>query len=121
MVSYAYQTSYSSNESWAGDIKGYLKSKTLNAVTGLYEVTTIEEWSARQKLASRSTGRNITIAAPTGGTLGDPDGLTDLIWNHAGNPDTPGTLAYFLRQNPDDGDTLETNSTNAQLRLSFQR
>jgi len=119
LVSYAYQTSYSSNESWAGDIKGYLKSKTLNAVTGLYEVTTTEEWSARQKLASRSTGRNITIAAPTGGTLGDPDGLTDLIWNHAGNPDTPGTLAYFLRQNPDDGDTLETNSTNAQLRLSF--
>lgn len=119
LVSYAYQTSYSSDESWAGDIKGYLKTKTLNAVTGLYEVTTTEEWSAREKLASRSTGRNITIAASTGGTLGDADGLTDLTWSHAGDANTAGTLAYFLRQDPDDGDTLETDSTNAQLRLDF--
>lgn len=119
LVSFAYQTSYDSNDSWAGDIKGYLKTKTLNAVTDLYEVTTTEEWSAREKLASRSTSRNITIAAPTGGTLGDADGLTDLTWSHAGDANTAGTLAYFLRQDPDDGDTLETDSTNAQLRLDF--
>jgi type IV pilus assembly protein PilY1 len=118
LVSYAYQTSYSSNESWAGDIKGYLKAKTLNAVTGLYDVTTTEQWSAREQLASRPTGRNITIATPAG-TLGDTDGLTDLTWSHAGDPTTAGTLAYFLRQDPDDGDTLEADSANAQLRLSF--
>lgn len=119
LVSYAYQTSYSSNESWAGDIKGYLKAKKLNAVTGLYEVVTTEEWSAREELASRSTSRNITIAASTGGTLGDTDGLTGLTWSHAGDPSTAGTLAYFLRQNPDDGDALEADYTKAQLRLSF--
>jgi len=121
LVSYAYQTSYSSNEGWAGDIKGYLKTKTLNAVTGLFEITTTESWSAREKLANQGTNRNIMIAAPTGAAL-DMDGLTELSWSHAGNADTEGTLAYFLRQNPDDGDTLEpTNSTNAQLRLDFLR
>lgn len=119
LVSYAYQTSYSSNESWAGDIKGYLKTKTLNAVTGLYEATTTEEWSARDKLANRSASRNITIAATTGGAFRDTDGLSELTWSQAGDPATPGTLAYFLRQDPDDGDTLETGYTTAQLRLNF--
>lgn len=120
LVSYAYQTSYSSDESWAGDLKGYLKAKTHNAVTGLFDVTTVEEWSARDKLANRSTNRSIMIAAPTGAAL-DMDGLTELSWSYAGDANTAGTLAYFLRQNPDDGDTLETNSTNAQLRLNFLR
>ncbi|MCW3147089.1 PilC/PilY family type IV pilus protein [Stutzerimonas stutzeri] len=121
LVSYAYQTSYSSNESWAGDIKGYLKAKTYNTVTGLFDVTTTEKWSAREKLASLGTNRNIMIAAPTGGTLGDTDGLTEFSWSHAGDAGTPGTLAYYLRQDPDDGDTLETDSANAQLRLDFLR
>ncbi|EXF46424.1 type 4 fimbrial biogenesis protein PilY1 [Pseudomonas sp. BAY1663] len=86
LVSYAYQTSYSSNDSWAGDIKGYLKAKTYNAVTGLFDVTTTEEWSARDNLDSRVGNRNIMIASHTGGTLGDADGLTEFSWSHAAMP-----------------------------------
>jgi len=122
LVSYAYQTSYSSEDGWAGDIKGYLKSKTYNTTTSSYELSVEEEWSAKARLAARTSARNIYIASSTDGSLSDPDGLSDFSWTNAGDLNQAGTLAYYLRQNPDDGDTLEdVATTKAQLRLSFLR
>lgn len=121
-VSYAYQTSYSSEESWAGDLKAYKKEKLLNGATGKNEIQVSELWSARKKLASKSwSGRNIKIASSEG-----TDKLQKLDWANAGALDPAAgeakTLAYWLRQNPDDGDTLESASnTLAADRLKFIR
>ncbi|CAM5263832.1 PilY1 beta-propeller domain-containing protein OS=Stutzerimonas stutzeri OX=316 GN=UF78_03760 PE=3 SV=1 [Stutzerimonas stutzeri] len=122
LVSFAYQTSYSSNESWAGDLKAYKKEKLLNGATGQNEIQVSEEWSARNKLASKSwSSRNIMIASASGA-----DKLQKFEWSNAGvlNPGVgeDKTLAYWLRQNPDDGDTLESASnTLAADRLKFIR
>lgn len=114
-LSYAYQTSYASNESWAGDLKAYTKTRVFNSALGKYEFVTNEQWSARSLLASRSySSRNIKIASTTGLTK-----LKALTWGNAGDAFTAGTLAYYLRQNPEDGDTLETTSTKAAQRLNF--
>lgn len=121
LVSYAYQTSYSSEDGWAGDVKAYLKSKTYNTATGNYELSVEEQWSAKAKLAARSSTRNIYVAA-SDSLLGDQDGLSALSWSNAGDLSEVGTLAYYLRQNPDEGDTLEdASNTKAQLRLAFLR
>lgn len=116
-TSFSYQTSYASDESWAGDLKAFRTIRRFNSVTGTFETTTEQQWSARQQLQNRDyTTRNINIAG-TGTT-----GLQPLTWANAGNAGTVGTLAYWLRQNPDNGDTLEsTSNTLASNRLLFLR
>lgn len=114
-LSYAYQTFYASNESWAGDLKAYTRTRIFNSALGKYETLTSEQWSARSMLASRSyASRNIKISSATGLTR-----LKALTWANAGDAFTSGSLAYYLRQNPEDGDTLESTSTKAAQRLSF--
>ncbi len=122
LVSWAYQTSYSSDESWAGDLKAYKKERLVNNATGESYIDVDQAWSARAKLATRSWGsRNIMIASTSGATK-----LQKLDWSNAGalNPAAgeDKTLAYYLRQNPDDGDTLEPiANTLAVERLKFIR
>ncbi len=115
--SFSYQTSYASNEGWAGDLKAFRTVRRFNAATGTFETTTEEQWSARQQLENRDhTNRNINIAG--GGTTG----LQEFTRTNAGDWETVGTLAYWLRQNPDNGDTLEsTTNTLAANRLLFLR
>ncbi|MET1081106.1 MAG: PilC/PilY family type IV pilus protein [Pseudomonas sp.] len=115
LVSYAFKSSYSSNDSWAGDLNGYKTTKVWNGTA--FNITTTPLWSARNLLASQSWSlRNIQIAATSGTTK-----LKPLSWTNAGDSNTVGTLAYWLRQNPDNVDTLDSTDTLAQDRLAFLR
>ena len=121
LFSLSYQTSYSSADSWAGDIKGFITNRTFNAATGFYETNVTQSWSAANKIATvNQTSRNITIAAnsATAGT----SNLKPFNLSNAGSASTPGSLAYWLRQNPDNNDTLDAaNSGNIADRLNFLR
>ena len=118
LTSYSYQTSYSSRDSWSGDLKSATKTRTWNAATGQFSVASTDGWSARDRLDTRAgswSARQIMIA---GGN--HASGLQRFSWSNAGDAGTVGTLAYYLRQNPDDGDILEPlNATLAQDRLGF--
>lgn len=118
--SLSYQTSYSSSDNWAGDLKAFRKYETWNSATNTWDLNVSEEWSARTELdAMTYTARNINIATAT--TTAGASNLREFTWANAGNSSTPGTLAYWLRQNPDNNDILEGNSSNAQHRLQFLR
>lgn len=121
LYSLSYQTSYSSADSWAGDIKGFLTNRTFNAATGLYQVNITQSWSAASRIANRNyTDRNIKIA--TSSITAGQSNLRDFTSANAGSASTTGTLAYWLRQNPDNNGTLDaTNSSNVADRLNFLR
>lgn len=116
--SLAYQTSYSSEENWAGDLKAYRKHQVWNSATNAWDLVTTEQWSARSLLDARGyQSRNINIA--TNGMTPGASNLRDFSWGNAGNGTTPGSLAYWLRQNPDNHDSLDADTTNASSRLLF--
>ncbi|MDT4812889.1 Type IV pilus biogenesis factor PilY1 [compost metagenome] len=86
-----YQTSYASDENWAGDLKKLVR--TLDSTSGKYTEELL--WSARSKLAGRSPdSRNIRIANGS-------NELQSFTWENAGNKATVGTLAYWLSQSPE--------------------
>ncbi|WP_339647945.1 pilus assembly protein [Halopseudomonas pelagia] len=109
-VRYFYQTSYASDENWSGDLKRIKRIASTDSI----EIVT-ELWSAQAELNSRAaSSRNIKIAS-TGTT-----GFKDFSWGEINSgANTPGTLAYDLRRNPEDG-TLDPASVGEQ-RLNFIR
>ncbi|MDX9873421.1 MAG: PilC/PilY family type IV pilus protein [Spongiibacteraceae bacterium] len=116
LVSYAYHSYYYSDESWAGDLKGYEKTRSLNAATGQWEIVTSELWSARAQLASKNwQSRNIQMARPDGSAL------QPLTWANAGDADTAGTLAHYLRTDPDRVESPCDTAACAEKRLNFLR
>src|SRR5690606_27661878 len=91
-----------------------------NSATNTWDLNVSEEGSARTELdAMTHTARNINIATAT--TTAGASNLREFTWANAGNSSTPGTLAYWLRQNPDNNVVLEGNSSNAQHRVQFLR
>ena len=112
-VRYFYQTSYASDENWSGDLKRVRRAVSTNSTNSTESIT--ELWSAQAKLDSRTpSSRNIKIAS-TGTT-----GLKNFVWSEiSSDAETPGTLAYNLRRNPEDG-TVNLASVGEQ-RLNFIR
>jgi type IV pilus assembly protein PilY1 len=100
----SYQTSYASDENWAGDLKRSDKTRTFNSALGIYEDTFSEKWSARDKLPLPG-GRNIKIKGP------DSSGLQKFSWTNAGNALTVNTLAYLLSRDPENGNTVDTKGS----------
>lgn len=116
LVSYAYHSYYYSDENWAGDLKGISRSRVLNEETKQWELQTNELWSARAKLDARSwEGRNITIANAAG------NGLQKLAWTSAGNHTQSGSLAHYLKNDPDKVESPCNSVSCAQKRLNFIR
>lgn len=87
--SYYYQTSYASDENWAGDLK-----RRCRGCDPLDKDKLVDDWSAREEIPAH-TSRNIKI--PGSGT----SGLQDFTWSNAGNAGTWGTLAYWLSDDPE--------------------
>lgn len=110
-VRYFYQTSYASDENWAGDLKR-IKRELLTDATE----TTTELWSAKSKLNSKDPDtRNIKIAATSGASR-----LQNFTWGQISSAaNTTGSLAHYLRINPEDG--VLGSTTSAQERLNFIR
>lgn len=114
-TSFSYQTSYASSESWSGDLKAFRTIRQWDPAAERFVQTTAQQWSAKQLLDAKAAAtRNIRIADGA-------SGLKDFTWANAGVETTQGTLAYWLRQNPDNGDTLDTGTATAQNRLAFLR
>nr|WP_277052199.1 PilC/PilY family type IV pilus protein [Pseudomonas thermotolerans] len=88
----SYQTSYSSADNWAGDVKRF--EKAWNAQSNVFETTEI--WSAKSKVPAWSN-RTIKMAG------NNNSGLQDFSWANAGSAETEGTLAYWLSRNPETG------------------
>src|SRR5690606_33759839 len=94
--SVSYQTSYASDEGWSGDLKRFSK-KYLQNEDGAFALVHSQDWSAEKRLPSAGA-RNIQIANLDGASQSK---LMDFKDSNAGNHKTPGTLAYFLNQNPE--------------------
>lgn len=110
-VRYLYQTSYASDENWAGDLKRIKREQPAGAAP-----TETQMWSAQHLLNLKTPdSRNIKIAASSGTT-----GLQNFTWTQiSSDVNTQGTLAHYLRTNPETG-SLE-NASAAQGRLNFIR
>lgn len=92
-VNYFYNTTYDSENSWAGDVKKIKKYRQWNNTEKTYEDIEEDKWSAAQNLPAHAA-RNIMMANGT-------SGLQSFSETNAGNPNTPGTLAHWLQFNPD--------------------
>lgn len=110
-VRYFYQTSFASDENWAGDLKR-IKSERGSDST---DQTTVL-WSAQNLLNSKTpVSRNIKIASSSGDSR-----LKNFTWDQIkADANTSGALAYLLRINPEDG--VLGDASDAQGRLNFLR
>lgn len=104
----SYQTTYASDENWSGDLIRTEKERRFNSVTGAYEDAQRTVWKASEQMPS-SSSRNIKI--PTTGSTG----LQDFTWSNAGDPNTDGTLAHYLRRNPESGSLDIASKGNERL------
>ncbi len=104
----SYQTSYSSENNWSGDLKRF--EKKWNTTTNNFE--TSQSWSASEQVPA-AANRNIKIA---GGT--DNSGLQEFNWANAGAATSVGTLAYYLNRNPESANAIDTRG---EARLSYIR
>lgn len=104
----SYQTSYSSEDNWAGDIKRF--EKKWNATKNTFETSQV--WSASEQVPAAAS-RNIKIASSTENT-----GLQDFTWANAGATTTLGTLAYYLNRNPESANAIDTRG---EARLEYLR
>lgn len=109
-VRYLYQTSFASDENWAGDLKRIRREQPAGSAP-----TETQMWSAQQLLNTKApNSRNIKIAGS------GASGLKDFTWpNISSEANTSGTLAYALRFNPETG--ILEDPTAAQGRLNFVR
>src|SRR5690606_22435903 len=96
----SYQTSYASDDNWSGDVKRF--EKEWNSQTNAFE--TREIWSAKSKVPGASN-RTIKIAG------NDNSGLVDFTWANAGASNAPGTLAYFLSRDPENGNAADNKGS----------
>lgn len=113
LVRYFHQSSYASDQNWAGDLTRTARWRSFSPAQGWVSNQEVQ-WSARTQLATKSPeSRNINIAANTSET-----GLQAFTWNNAGNPSTQGTLANYLNRNPEAGDAVDSNGS---ARLDFLR
>ncbi|MFZ3183016.1 MAG: PilC/PilY family type IV pilus protein [Pseudomonas sp.] len=107
----SYQTSYASDDNWAGDLKRSEKERSFNSVTNKYEETFLPQWSAKDQLPA-ADARNIKIKSTTGSNL------QDFTWTNAGDVNTVGSLANLLSRDPENGNTPDTKGT---ARLDYLR
>lgn len=107
----SYQTSYASDDNWAGDLKRSEKELFFNSVTQKYEEAFTEKWSAKEQLPA-SGARNIYIKSTTGSNL------QDFTWANAGGVNTAGSLANLLSRDPENGNTPDTKGA---ARLDYLR
>lgn len=108
-VNYFYNTTYDSEEGWAGDVKRIKKYRQWNDVSKDYKEIEEEQWSAAKKLPAHSA-RNIMMADGA-------SGLQEFNASNAGTPSTYGTLAYWLSFDPDPG----AQNANWSDRLNYLR
>lgn len=107
----SYQTSYSSEDNWAGDLTRSDKERKFNAATGTYVDSFSQKWSANDKMPAPDA-RNIRIKGS--GT----SGLQDFFWSNAGNAATVGTLANLLSRDPEKGNA---DDSLGEARLNYLR
>lgn len=107
----SYQTSYSSEDNWAGDLTRSDKERKFNAATGTYVDSFSQKWSANDKMPAPDA-RNIRIKGS--GT----SGLQAFTWSNAGNAATVGTLANLLSRDPEKGNA---DDSRGEARLNYLR
>lgn len=108
----SYQTSYSSEDNWAGDLTRSDKVRKFNSTTGVYEDTFAQQWSAKKEMPA-ATARKIFIPSTT-----TANKLQDFLWANAGSPTTAGTLAQLLSRDPEKGNAADSNG---EKRLNYLR
>lgn len=108
----SYQTSYSSEENWSGDLTRTEQSIQYNAASNAFETTNTTRWKASEQLPDASA-RRIFIPSDT-----SANGLQPFTWSNAGSAAAPGTLANFLSRNPEAGNVLDSRG---EARLNFLR
>jgi len=113
-LSISYQTSYASDENWAGDLKRYSKKLVQND-DGEYVLENTQDWSAQEKLPTHGK-RTIKIADEHGA---DSSNLKDFEIGNAGDFRIEGTLAHYLNKNPEAAGDSEDGRW--QERLSYIR
>lgn len=112
-VRYFHQSSYASDEAWAGDLTRTARFRRFNTTTGQWDLDEEQIWSARARLDNRNPAtRNINIAGS------GSSGLQSFTWSNAGNASTVGTLANLLSRDPTAGDAIDTLG---EARLNFLR
>lgn len=100
---YAFQSSYSADEGWTGNLKA---SKTSTNANG--QITTVELWDAATKLKTKGAGaRSIKIAGSS------VNGLKDFTWSNL-----TAAQQSMLNRDPDLGDNTDSYG---ELRLAFLR
>lgn len=100
---YAFQSSYSADEGWTGNLKA---SKTSTNANG--QITTVELWDAATKLKTKGAGaRSIKIAGSS------VNGLKDFTWGNL-----TAAQQSMLNRDPDLGDNTDSYG---ELRLAFLR
>ncbi|WP_245874670.1 pilus assembly protein [Pseudomonas fluvialis] len=107
----SYQTSYSSEDNWAGDLTRSDKERKFNAATGTYVDSFSQKWSAKDKMPA-PVARNIRIKGS--GT----SGLQAFTWSNAGDAATVGTLANLLSRDPEKGNAADSLG---EARLNYLR
>lgn len=108
----SYQTSYSSSDNWSGDLIRTEKERIFNAALGKYEDSFSTRWKASEQLPA-PVARKIYVAGNNAAS-----GLIPFTWANAGSGATPGTLAYYLSQNPEKGNALDSLG---EARLNYLR
>ncbi len=106
-----YQTSYSSEENWAGNL--IRKDKKVEYKNGELTESVVERWEAKDKMPAAGS-RNIKIASS------GSSGLQDFTWANAGSVSTPNSLAFYLSRNPEELDA-STTDTRGSARLDYLR
>ena len=107
----SYQTSYSSEDNWAGDLTRSDKERKFNAATGTYVDSFSQQWSAKDKMPAPAA-RNIRIKGS------GSSGLQAFTWSNAGNAATVGTLANLLSRDPEKGNAADSRG---EARLNYLR
>lgn len=110
LASYFYQTTFDSGDGWAGDIQKVKKYRKYNEDTKKFEDVVEQGWSAKNRMPSADS-RKIMIAG--GGT----SKLKAFSTTNAGDPDAVGSLASYLKINPEPGTQVAT----WQQRLEYIR
>lgn len=110
LASYFYQTSFDSGDGWAGDIKKVKKYRKYNKDKNTFEDVVEEGWSAKERMPSANS-RKIWIAG------GGASKLKAFSTTNAGDPDAVGSLASYLKVNPEPGTQVAT----WQQRLEYLR
>lgn len=108
-----YQTSYSSEENWAGNLIRKDKIVEYNNANGQVTESFVERWQAKDKMPAAGP-RNIKIASS------GSSGLQDFTWANAGSVSTPNSLAFYLSRNPEELDA-STTDTLGSARLDYLR